>query len=60
MFLLYTFIRYFLIGLVNEYFYMFVSEDCSRGKSATVCICKGEYLMISVYNKYHRADDYGR
>lgn len=26
MFLLYTFIRYFLIKLVNKYFYMFVSE----------------------------------
>lgn len=46
------------MGLDNEYFYMFVSEDCSCGNSSTVCICKEEYLMISVHNKYLRADYY--
>lgn len=43
MFLLYTFIHYFLIRLVNEYFYMFVSENALV---AQMCICKEEYLII--------------
>lgn len=44
MFLLYTFIRYFLIKLVNKYFYMFVS-----GYASTLCICKDEYLSLTVH-----------
>ncbi len=35
MFLLYTFIHYFLIRLVNEYFYMFVSENAL---AAQLCV----------------------
>lgn len=36
MFLLYTFIHYFLIGLVNEYFYMFVREK--NALAAQLCV----------------------
>lgn len=37
MFLLYTFIHYFLIRLVNEYFYMFVSEK-KNALVAQLCV----------------------